>query len=267
MTPRVALVGDELVEDGDGRRLVVADRVAILQRPAEGRDVREAGPLGEKAPDLQVGVLPGLDLAEELHDEALVEHQRAVALVGAGDVNLEGRAVGACRATQAPECGHGVADQRGIALDPPTLGDDIEQMRPERRHDRRLVEDGLDVAAGPAQHGHDGRRHVADQRVGVVSFGDAEGDDVGVRFAFGIGHRQERHRHALGQRHRGRDAHGGDLAPLARVPAPRSQPRAQDSLQPGAVSAGEHRFPRTADGHGGGDPARRRCVSAVSLER
>ena len=75
MRPRVALVGHELVDDGDRCRLVVARGLAVLEGAAEGGDVREAGPFAEEATDLEVGVLARLHLAEQLHDEAVLEDQ------------------------------------------------------------------------------------------------------------------------------------------------------------------------------------------------
>ena len=73
VAPGVALVGNQLVQHGDRRRLVVTPRVSILEGAAQGGHVREPGPVGEEAPDLEVGILAGLQLAEELHDEAVAE--------------------------------------------------------------------------------------------------------------------------------------------------------------------------------------------------
>ena len=199
VAPRVALVGYELVEHGHGRGLVVAPGPAVLEGAAQSGDVREAGPLREEAPDLQVGVLAGFHLAEELHDEAVVEHQRAVRLVGPRDVHFEGHTVGRRRAPEAAEGRNRMPDQRSLALQAAALGDDVEQVGPERWHHRCLIEDGLGVTTGSAQHGHEGVGEIADQGIGLVSFGDAERNDIRLRLAFGIGDREKRHRDAVGQ--------------------------------------------------------------------
>jgi hypothetical protein len=200
--------------------------VAVLQCAAQGRHVREPGPLGEEAPDLQVGVLARLDLAEQLHDEAVAEDDRAVALVGAGNVDLERGPLPAENSSETAEGRDGVADERGVALQAPPLGDDVEQLGTEGRHKRRVVQQGrLLVAARSPQHGDDRLGQVADETVRLLALGDPERHDVRVRVTLGVRDGHERHRDPLGEGNGRRDPNRRDLALLAREPAPGPHPR------------------------------------------
>ena len=80
VAPGVPLVGDELLQDAERHRLVAA--VADLQRAGDPRAVAEVGLLGQEAADLEVGVDPRLQLAEELQDQPVAEADRGVALLG-----------------------------------------------------------------------------------------------------------------------------------------------------------------------------------------
>ena len=56
---------------------------ALEYQRANRRRVREAGPGREEAPDLDIGVQPGLHSAKELEDGRIPEDDRRVALLGA----------------------------------------------------------------------------------------------------------------------------------------------------------------------------------------
>ena len=268
MGPRVAFVGDQLVDDGDGRRFVVPAGVAVFEGPTQGGRLGEVGTLAEEAPDLEVGVLSRLDLAKQLHDEAVAEHDGAVALVGPWDVHLERRPVGREQAPEPPEGRVGVARECGVALDAPALGDDVEEIGTEGGHERRVVEQRrLLLARGSSEHGHDRLGGVAHERVGLFAFGDPQGDNVRIRVTFRVRHGDERHRDAVGEGNGRGDADRGNLAFLASEPSSGPQPRPQHAFETAALPPGENRFPRAGHGDGGRDPARGRDIRGVAFER
>ena len=121
--PAADRVRQELLRHAE-RRL---ERLALVVVPAmERRDVREAAP-GEEAQHLELGVDAGLELAEHLEHDRVVEHDRRVRLLDAhqadGGVGRQPR-LGAIELVEA-EMPVGGADLVG-ALDPP---EQLERLR------------------------------------------------------------------------------------------------------------------------------------------
>ena len=77
--PRITLVVDVAMEHGDG----LAGRLGgVGDRPEQRCGVAEPHLVRQEPRDLGVGVLAGLQLAEQLEHDAVVEHRRGVRLVG-----------------------------------------------------------------------------------------------------------------------------------------------------------------------------------------
>ena len=97
--PAVLAVAHELLQDPERR----AQRTAGVGVPAaERRDVRETV-LGEEAQHLELGVDPGLEAAEDLEDQLVVEDERRVRLLATDRPRVEQLAAQAGEPFDRPE--------------------------------------------------------------------------------------------------------------------------------------------------------------------
>src|SRR5579862_5762735 len=77
--PRVALIRDEALQDREVTRRRTSG--LVIDPPRERRRMRKMRRLGEEAADFDIGIDAVLELAEHLHDEAIAEQNRSVALL------------------------------------------------------------------------------------------------------------------------------------------------------------------------------------------
>ena len=87
--PAVALVADEA--EGGGQRGGLAVLADVLDRAEQRRRVGEAGLLGQKAADLDLGLHAGRQLAVGLEDQTVADHRRGIALLGRQPLDLDVR--------------------------------------------------------------------------------------------------------------------------------------------------------------------------------
>ncbi len=181
-------------------------------------DAVEAGLLGQEPADLEVGVDAGLDPAEDLHQQAMLEQHHGVALLGGPGNDLQGSANGPPGAVkggrpQGPELtpAGGCRAVRFDRGEQGPAGAVIEQA---------VMESGRSVAR--FQGGDDPLWRLALDVAGVRPVSDGQGQEVQLRapvVELGVHQRQEaRFRKALGPRRVGQ-AHGVQLPRLAGEPA------------------------------------------------
>ena len=116
VVPPVVLVGDELLEDRHRGRRGTRRVGPVLDAPTAERGVGKTSPLAQEPPDLDPGVDPLLETADELDDGPVAEQDRAVRLLGGEG---HGRVVLGQELVELPEGRGGQAEQ--LPPVPPTV--------------------------------------------------------------------------------------------------------------------------------------------------
>jgi len=164
--PGVAFIRDEFLEDAERRGL--AAPFLDLQGAGHAGGMPEVGPLGEETADLQVGIDPRLQLAEDLEDQPIAEPDQRVALI-----RLEGRRLQLSPATDLREDRQGGRGQ--IAPPPPealAALDRGQQLAGEAGLPQRVVEQARASRCTGIEPRHDQARA---QPLGVLLRRESEG--------------------------------------------------------------------------------------------
>ena len=180
MLPAIALVGDELLEDRQGRWLVLA--TVVFQRPGDAGNAVEMRPLAEESSYLEVRIDPRLDPPEGLEDQAMVEHHGGVALLGLAEDDLQRHARRAARLAEA--LGPHRADLAGLAPHHPLLGDRIEQRLADLRIGHAVVKQA--IAPGTIEPRDDPPRRLAGQPLGRGPAREPRRHEIGVDLTVSI---------------------------------------------------------------------------------
>ena len=232
------------------RRATVAARPAlpaVLQRAQERRGVGEVRALGQELAQLEIGVDPGLEDAQQAEDEARPEEDGRVRLVDDGEAGRCSR-LGIARAADLArrppgELAAGAA--RRLAHHEP------EQCLAEDALPQRVVERARRRPVFRLHPGHQGLRRLRRQVVRLLSGGERQGHDVGLGLALGVLHADEDEAGPVPDRDLLHDLGPLHLALPAAEPRPRAKDRGQDGLQRVAVLIEQEIVERTAPDHEG----------------
>ena len=267
--PGIALVGDEPLQHGQGRRLAAAAAVAQVHPAGDRRHVAEVGRPGQVAADLEVGIDARLELAEQLEHQPVAVADRGVALLGAERPRLElgGAGAGGHRLGTGELLEAGVGPGRHLvrrAAEAAPGGHRRQQAAAEGGIFERVVEHAgrrpataaiaaaaAATRATPATPGNDPRHDAPGLARTGVAGGERQRQGVALGLALPVADVEQQQpgaaveRDGFGQGHRAQDARLGGEPPEG------GQAGGQRCLEGCLAGSGEEALPIPGGGGGG----------------
>ena len=225
--------------------------------------MREAGPVAEEAPELQVGVDPGLHSAEELQNKSVAVDHRCVGLLGSEDGRFEEVS---CHAEQRPEVLRRGSDHLTERPgEPAAARNEIEEGKGETTVHHCVVQQPL-LFESISRDVHSRDRLDRRTRRPARSRGEGDRQHIGLGLALSVGRPDQQdvgHRRVVRHRDGLSDLGCLDGPGLAGEPTASAEIAGKNGLQCGLVPAPEHVLPCAAHRECGYRGAPRRATDGL----